>query len=117
MDTRSQHLTLDIWLSDSLKGEHLEHIRSIIYSKLTVLKKLHHAFEPVGLTEVFILSESHFTLHTYPEHAYLSVDCYVCNPAIDLNELAHSLLSGLPILRHSQRILSRGNPQEARPNP
>lgn len=35
----------------------------------TILQKTHHVFEPQGITMLFLLSESHFSIHTYPEHA------------------------------------------------
>ena len=110
MDTRAQHLTLDIWLSATLEDAHLEHIRRVVRSELTVLKTAQHQFEPHGLTEVFILSESHFTVHTYPEHNYLSLDCYVCNPQIDLEALAARLLGCLPVGRIAKRVQDRGGP-------
>ena len=44
----------------------------------TILQKTHHVFEPQGITMLFLLSESHFSIHTYPEHAYASIDLFTC---------------------------------------
>jgi len=38
----------------------------------------------------------------------LSMDCYVCNPAIDLAKLASQLLAELPVDQVKQSIVVRG---------
>jgi len=35
--------------------------------KLNVVKRLNHMFSPQGITLVYILSESHLVIHTWPE--------------------------------------------------
>jgi S-adenosylmethionine decarboxylase len=47
-------------------------------SGATVLDKSHYVFEPNGLTIVYLLSESHASLHTYPEHGTCFVDLFTC---------------------------------------
>ncbi|MDX8431694.1 MAG: S-adenosylmethionine decarboxylase [Candidatus Algichlamydia australiensis] len=37
-------------------------------SGASVLNHIDHQFEPNGLTMVILLSESHASIHTYPEH-------------------------------------------------
>jgi len=39
-----------------------------------------HQFEPVGVTAVAIIGESHVALHTYPETHHLAVDIFTCSP-------------------------------------
>lgn len=41
---------------------------AIIQAGAIILKKISHAFENGGYTSVYLLSESHCSLHTYPEH-------------------------------------------------
>lgn len=38
-----------------------------------------HQFEPEGVTGVIVLSESHFSAHTYPEHDQIYVDLFCCS--------------------------------------
>lgn len=38
-----------------------------------------HQFLPIGVTGAVILSESHLTVHTWPESKFVAVDIYVCN--------------------------------------
>jgi S-adenosylmethionine decarboxylase proenzyme len=44
----------------------------------TILKKVEHAFQPQGLTLLYLLSESHISIHTFPEKRYLALDIYTC---------------------------------------
>ena len=49
----------------------------------TVLKKSEHVFEPQGCTILYMLSESHISIHTFPEKNYLAFDIYTCRPQLD----------------------------------
>lgn len=35
-------------------------------------------FEPIGITYFAIISTSHFSVHTWPEHQYAAVDIFSC---------------------------------------
>lgn len=37
-----------------------------------------HKFEPHGVTAALILSESHISVHTYPDHSAVFVDVFTC---------------------------------------
>ena len=53
-----------------------------------------HRYEPVGITVVVMLAESHIILHTWPERAAASVDIFVCgaaDPARARDALAHAV--------------------------
>ena len=47
-------------------------------SGATVLERSHYVFQPDGLTVVYLLSESHASLHTYPEFGACFVDLFTC---------------------------------------
>lgn len=46
--------------------------------EFTVLGKLTHQFEPQGCSLVYLLSESHISVHTFPEKNYIAMDIYTC---------------------------------------
>jgi S-adenosylmethionine decarboxylase len=52
--------------------------------KLTEVSRCFHQFEPFGATGVILLAESHFSVHTYPEHEKLYFDLFCCN--VDFKE-------------------------------
>lgn len=39
-----------------------------------------YQFEPVGVTAIAIIGESHVAIHTYPEAGHLSLDIFTCSP-------------------------------------
>ena len=45
----------------------------------TIVHGLSHAFPGAGLTCVFILSESHAVLHTWPETGTVNIDIFSCS--------------------------------------
>lgn len=59
----------------------------LLYYKMEESLKIHnvkimasqrHDFSPQGFTASFLLAESHFYIHTYPEHQYVYCDCFTC---------------------------------------
>lgn len=110
MEIKGQHAILDAWL-DSWPGDDAVLSaceRAIASSGMTVECSTVKRFEPAGVTAVWILSESHFTVHTYPEHAYLSVDCYTCGTEGDPAAAIAALREILPIDRLKYSLNSRG---------
>lgn len=46
--------------------------------KFDILKEIYHQFEPIGCSILFLLSESHISIHTFPEKNHMSLDLYTC---------------------------------------
>ena len=44
----------------------------------TVLQTICHQFEPQGVTAISMLSESHISIHTWPEKGTAACDIYTC---------------------------------------
>lgn len=63
-------------------------------SWMTILWKLFHDFHiPKGaFTGIFLLGESHFSIHTFPEHKRITVDIYVCNLTKDVSNEARWII-------------------------
>jgi S-adenosylmethionine decarboxylase proenzyme len=43
-----------------------------------ILNEVEHQFHPIGCTIIFLLAESHMSIHTFPEKQYISFDIYTC---------------------------------------
>lgn len=43
-----------------------------------VLQKIEHIFDPQGFSVIYLLSESHISIHTFPEKNYAAIDLYTC---------------------------------------
>lgn len=53
----------------------------------TIVSSTFHAYSPCGLSGAVIIAESHFAIHTWPEHKIASVDLFSCkkiNPELGL---------------------------------
>lgn len=46
---------------------------------LQKLGEIYHNFDPGGFTAVVCLSESHISIHTWPEHGLINLDIYLSN--------------------------------------
>ncbi|MBI4351203.1 MAG: adenosylmethionine decarboxylase [Elusimicrobia bacterium] len=44
----------------------------------TVIDSIFHHFKPHGVSGVVVIAESHFAIHTWPEHRYAAVDLFTC---------------------------------------
>lgn len=73
-------------------------MRKIIeVGRLNVLGEIKHQFKPIGATLLYLLSESHLSIHTYPERNYCAIDLYCCNPdiaIIDILDLIYNFFNG-----------------------
>jgi len=71
--------------------ERLESIESIrlLFDRLCdkhhlqVLGKMEHQFDPQGISVIYMLSESHISIHTFPEKHYFALDIYTCREYSD----------------------------------
>lgn len=62
-----------------------------------VLEKTSHQFSPHGVTILYLLAESHISIHTFPEKKYMAFDIYTCRPYINDSqyEWIYNYLSGV----------------------
>lgn len=95
------------------KTEHLEKFLPSVArdAGMTVVGQVFHQFQPSGVTGALILSESHVTVHTWPESGFVAIDVYVC----DFNEsnkakgerLADALQALFEPISHSRKCVQR----------
>lgn len=57
----------------------------------TIIKSVFHGFNPIGVSGVVVISESHLAIHTWPEHGFAAVDIFTCGDTVDPH-VAHALL-------------------------
>lgn len=76
-------------------------------SGATLLGMVSHKFEPQGVTAVVLLSESHLSIHTWPEHGYAAIDAFTCGDHTNPEEACRSLRKALKGTTGSMKLLSR----------
>lgn len=72
-----QNISFDILNSEKFLMSFMQKVIDI--ANLTVLFSHFHTFSPQGITGIFILSESHFCVHTWPETWYAIFDLLSCS--------------------------------------
>ncbi|QQE77649.1 adenosylmethionine decarboxylase [Alicyclobacillus sp. SO9] len=90
MDTMGRHVIAELWGCAEDRLNDLQSIeRTMVNAALEagaeVREVAFHKFAPQGVSGVVIISESHLTIHSFPEHGYASVDVYTCGDRIDPN--------------------------------
>jgi S-adenosylmethionine/arginine decarboxylase-like enzyme len=66
-------------------------------TNLHVLNKGEHRFEPEGYTCFYLLSESHLSAHTWPEHNKVCMDFFSCSSnKLDQSYTKNTILQMFP---------------------
>ncbi|CRK58341.1 S-adenosylmethionine decarboxylase proenzyme, prokaryotic class 1B [Alloactinosynnema sp. L-07] len=81
----------------------------------TVCDVISKQFEPQGVTVLALLSESHASIHTYPEIGSMFVDIFTCGETADPELAAALLRDSLDALEARITTIHRGNPIPAEP--
>lgn len=66
-------------------------LSAILQSGATVLGSIDYVFQPSGFTMVVLLSESHASIHTYPEHKACFVDLFTCGTKCNTDSFHQTL--------------------------
>jgi S-adenosylmethionine decarboxylase len=105
--TSGKHMICDIKgienieLLNSSKG--LKNMLTNICTKYNfeVLQEISYEFTPQGCSILFLLSESHISIHTFPEKNHMSLDLYTCREYEDNTEYQEIYTFLLETLRAS----------------
>lgn len=82
-------------------------VKAVDKSDATLLHIMPHKFDNGAMTIVAVLSESHASIHTYPEHGAVFVDLFTCGDGCDWREFERVLKSYLKPVRMRRRVRSR----------
>lgn len=58
-------------------------VQAAVESKATVVQSVFHLFNPWGVSGAVVISESHLTIHTWPEYGYAAVDLFTCGDEVN----------------------------------
>ncbi|KGX93395.1 S-adenosylmethionine decarboxylase [Pontibacillus halophilus JSM 076056 = DSM 19796] len=100
MDTMGRHVISELWECNEEKLNDMSLIEKIFVNAALkagaeVREVAFHKFAPHGVSGVVIISESHLTIHSFPEHGYASIDVYTCGDRIDPNVAAQYIAESL----------------------
>ena len=77
------HLILELYDCDPEVLDDLSRIEEILlkaakFANLKIINQRTHRFKPCGITSMVLISESHISIHTWPEHGFIAADIFVC---------------------------------------
>ena len=86
-----------------------------VVSKATVVAESFHEFKPFGVSGAVIIQESHYTIHTWPEHGYAAVDLFYCGGTIHVQRAVDVLIERFKPERMKFLVVRRGVETEVAP--
>lgn len=113
MDTMGRHVIAELWGCSANKLNDLHGIEKVMVNAALeagaeVREVAFHKFAPQGVSGVVIISESHLTIHSFPEHGYASIDVYTCGDRIDPNVACDYITQALGATRVESIQVPRG---------
>lgn len=77
-------------------------------SEATVVAQSFHEFKPYGVSGAVIIQESHYTIHTWPEHGYAAVDLFYCGGTVKVHKAVDVLRERFKPERIKFLVVRRG---------
>ena len=77
-------------------------------SEATTVASAFHAFNPCGVSGAVIIQESHYTIHTWPEHGYAAVDFFFCGDTVKVHKAVEVLRERFKPERMKFLVIGRG---------
>lgn len=107
-----RHLILDLYDCDPELLNNYEELQrlleaSLVMAKATILRVIGEKFKPQGVTLLALLSESHASIHTWPEIGYAAIDLYTCGDTTETHRAAEFLKTKLKAQTVNQKELVR----------
>lgn len=69
-----------------------------------------YEFSPSGYTIIFVLKESHVSIHTYPEYGAMFLDVFTCGYNINPQMIADGLCNYLQPQKKKMQMIERYSP-------
>jgi S-adenosylmethionine decarboxylase len=112
--TYGRHIAVDVWGVDFTVLDNMNYLQQIMIeaaekSGATVLSVINKKFDPTGCTILILLSESHLSIHTYPEKEFAAIDCYTCGEKVDPKIAMDHLIDILKPNKMYSKTLIRGS--------
>ena len=81
--TFGKHIIIELYGATYESLNDIQQLTSILEEAITLagatlINKLQYKFSPQGVSMIFLLAESHLSIHTWPEQSYAAIDMYTC---------------------------------------
>ena len=113
MNALGRHLLLELNDCDREVLDDLDYIRQAMrgaaeQAGATIVGESFHKFDPIGVTGIVAIAESHLCIHTWPEYGYAAADVFTCGDDFDPNQAAELLIEKLSCAQPSITEIQRG---------
>ena len=110
--SNGRHLILDLYDCDPDILDDYEELQrlleaSLVMAKANILRIIGEKFKPQGVTLLALLSESHASIHTWPEIGYAAIDLYTCGDVTETHRAAEFLKTKLNAKTAEEKELVR----------
>jgi S-adenosylmethionine decarboxylase len=82
--------------------------QAVEHANATLIEEVKYEFTPQGITAVCLLSESHISIHTWPEKGYAAVDIFTCGDHTAPAQACKYLVAALECKQSNIQIIMRG---------
>jgi S-adenosylmethionine decarboxylase len=111
------HLLIELYGCNGFALETEETVGSAMHdaavaSEATIVAEEFHEFKPYGVSGAVIIQESHYTIHTWPEHGYAAVDLFYCGGTIKVRRAVELLRERFKPSRIKFLVVRRGTQSE-----
>lgn len=89
-----------MWGIESSLLNNISYLRTVSMFALaqanaTIVNHMDEQFSPTGVTVMFLLKESSFDIHTYPERGFAAINIHTCGTVADPNKAIDFLIERL----------------------
>ncbi len=115
MKQLGRHLLAELTGCDAIVLDDLEKLQAIFKTAAekagaTVVNATSHRFAPHGVSVVVVISESHVSVHTWPEYRYAAVDFFTCGETVDPHKGLDYIKQALGATGAKVQEIARGIP-------
>lgn len=113
MKALGQHLLIELYGCEPKLLDDLEHVRrTLVHAadmvSASIIQVVAHKFQPLGVTVVVAIAESHLSIHTWPEYGYAAVDVFTCSAEPLTAEVQDHLIQSLAATDATSVEMKRG---------
>ena len=106
------HVIVDFYGAKAELFEHTALLKTAIDKALLSLnlspnKDSYIQFEPIGVTATIVADNSHFSIHTWPEHSSCAIDLYSNQDQIFTRKIAEALKNEFKASEYDIKFLNR----------
>ena len=110
--SNGRHLILDLYDCDKQLLDNYDELNVLMETALrmsnaTILRVIGEKFQPQGVTLLALLSESHCSIHTWPEIGYAAIDLYTCGDTTNSHKASEFLKHKLKAKKIDEKELVR----------